>query len=120
MENYFLMEKDKVFAVVYKFKLKPAQEDSYKKSWHMVAEYFVANCGAIGSSLHKGDDGLWLAYSRWPNKDVRDAVWLNNGLDQLPQDILEAVGKIKEIKQENEDSGSYEEICLDRIDELKS
>lgn len=109
-----------MFAVIYKFKLKSSQEDSYKKYWHTIAEYFVKNCGAISSSLHKGEDGSWLAYSRWPSRSIRDSIWVNNCSDELPPNILEAISKIKEIKLENEKNGNYEEICLNLIDEVKS
>jgi hypothetical protein len=62
-----------MFAVIYKFKLKADQEELYQYHWHKIAKFFISHCGAIGSCLHKGDGGLWIAYSRWSDKGTRDA-----------------------------------------------
>lgn len=64
-----------MFAVIYKFKLKAQQEDLYQYHWHKIANFFIEHRGAISSCLHKGDVGLWVAYSRWPDKEARDASW---------------------------------------------
>ena len=54
-----------MFAVIYRFKLKPHQESIYKECWDKIVKYFVESRGAIGSCLHKGEDGLWVVYLRW-------------------------------------------------------
>ena len=64
-----------MFAVIYQGYVKPGCESQYKKAWHDVAKYFVEKRGAIGSCLHCTSEGLWLAYSRWPDKKTRDASW---------------------------------------------
>ena len=63
-----------MFAVIYRFILKPEQEASCRQQWNKVANYFIERRGALGSCLHKGEDNLWLAYSRWPDKATRDAI----------------------------------------------
>jgi len=73
--------------------------------------------GAIGSCLHKGQDGLWIAYSRWPSKAARDASWPgeNSPSTELPNEICLAINAIKEcIDNERE----IPEICLEVIDDL--
>lgn len=50
-----------MFAVIYRFKLKPDQEERYQQYWRIVAQYFIEQRGALGSCLHKGNDGLWVA-----------------------------------------------------------
>jgi hypothetical protein len=57
-----------MFAVIYSAKVPIEREREYQQAWHRVAQYFIAECGALGSCLHKGEDGLWYAYSRWPDK----------------------------------------------------
>lgn len=47
-----------MFAVIYRFQLKPHQEAHYKEYWHKIAHYFQLKCGAIGSCLHKTENGL--------------------------------------------------------------
>ena len=64
-----------MFAVIYRGYLKSECDDKYKKAWRTVASYFVEYRGALGSCLHKTIDGMWVAYSRWPDKATRDASW---------------------------------------------
>lgn len=106
-----------MFAVIYRFKLKPHQEAVYKSCWNTLAKYFIEKRGAIGSCLHKGDDGLWVAYSRWPTRAIRDASWPgeDSPSEELPQFIQEVIQEIQCIKKENEDFEQYDEICLDVV-----
>ncbi|MDO8953637.1 MAG: hypothetical protein Q7V63_02160 [Gammaproteobacteria bacterium] len=108
------------FAIIYRFKLKPHQEEAYQKNWHVIATYFIENCGAIGSCLHKGAGGLWLAYSRWPDKTTRDASWPGDNVsnDALPAEIREAIRQMQALKQENSDLEQYDEICLEVVEDL--
>ncbi len=64
-----------MFAVIYRAYIKTGMEEEYQKYWHKIATYFIENCGALGSCLHKTEEGYWLAYSRWPDKATRDAAW---------------------------------------------
>ena len=106
-----------MFAVIYRFKLKPHQESIYKECWDKIVKYFMESRGAIGSCLHKGTDGLWVAYSRWPDKATRDASWPSDNApsNELPNEIRAVILKMQAIKEENQDLEQYEEICLDVI-----
>ena len=57
-----------MIAVLYQFHLRPGTEDGYKKLRRQVVSYFKEHRGALGSSLHQCEDGLWMAYSRWPDR----------------------------------------------------
>ena len=109
-----------MFAVIYRFKLKPHQETHYQHLWHKIATYFTHNRGAIGSCLHKGEDNLWVAYSRWPNKAIRDAAWPGDSApnEDLPRDIRETIQQMQAIKEENQDLENYDEICLEVVEDL--
>ena len=109
-----------MFAVIYRFKLQPHQETDYQHYWHTLATYFIKERGAIGSCLHKGEDGLWVAYSRWPDKATRDASWSDNAVfnEALPQNIRDIIGKMYAIKEENSALKEYDEIPLEIIDDL--
>ncbi len=105
------------FAVIYQAYLKAGCESQYQKAWHQVAEYFIEKRGAIGSCLHRTSDGLWLAYSRWPDKKTRDASWPEEGAPsiELPRDIYEAILIIKDsIDQDRK----LPDIYMDVIDDL--
>jgi hypothetical protein len=109
-----------MFAVIYRFKLKPHQETIYQQYWYKIATYFVEKRGAIGSCLHKGENSLWVAYSRWPDKATRDASWPGDDApnEDLPKDIYDTIQKIQAIKEENKDLENYDEICLEVVEDL--
>lgn len=111
-----------MFAVIYRFKLKPHQESIYQQYWRKIATYFTEKRGAIGSTLHKGEDNLWVAYSRWPDKATRDASWPGDNApnEELPEDIRETILKIQALKEENNDLESYDDICLEVIENVCS
>lgn len=64
-----------MFAVIYRGSILPGKEDEYQQAWMLVATYFKECRGALGSCLHKSETGEWIAYSRWPDKQTRDASW---------------------------------------------
>lgn len=104
-----------MFAVIYRSYLKPSTEVVYREAWGIVASYFIEHCGALGSTLHRTDDNLWVAYSRWPNKAARDAAWPGaNVINQtLPINISTAIATIKDcLVQENK----LPDIEMDVID----
>ena len=87
-----------MFAVIYRAYLKAGREDEYQQSWRCIAAYFVKHRGAIGSSLHKTEEGYWLAYSQWPDKATRDASWCSHSapLPNLPNNIQDAILKLRD------------------------
>lgn len=88
----------KMFAVIYQGYLKSGRESEYREAWDNVARYFIEQRGAIGSCLHKTSDGLWVAYSRWPDKKTRDNSWTgeNSSSIELPLEIHRAILIIKD------------------------
>ena len=106
-----------MFAVIYQGYLKSGKEKEYQEAWNKVARYFVDQRGAMGSCLHRTSDGLWIAYSRWPDKQTRDASWPgeNAPSSELPREICQAVPTIKDcLDQERKIS----EICMEVIADL--
>mgnify|MGYP000943440764 CR=1 FL=1 len=106
-----------MFAVIYQGYVKPGREQEYRKLWNLIARYFIEKRGAIGSSLHRAADGLWVAYSRWPDQATRDASWpiLNVPPDQLPEEIR--IGFIA-IKDCIDDIRKVPEIPMEVVDDL--
>jgi len=86
-----------MFAAIYQSYIKPGREDEYQRLWKQIASYFIEHKGAIGSSLHRCENGLWVAYSRWPSKEVRDAAWPGDQApsEQLPKEIRQAILDLK-------------------------
>lgn len=105
-----------MFAVIYRSYIKTELEESYQQLWNQVASYFIQHRGAIGSCLHKTEDGIWLAYSRWPDKATRDASWSSdNAVEDLPPTIKEAIVKMKDCGDQNR---KLPEICMEVVDDL--
>jgi hypothetical protein len=106
-----------MFAVIYQTYLKPHREQDYQKAWHKVASYFVQKRGALGSCLHKTREGLWVAYSRWPDQATRDASWPgeNAPSEELPEEIRKAVRVIQECMDQER---KIPDICLEVINDL--
>lgn len=87
-----------MFAVIYRGYVIEGKESDYRDAWRVVAKYFVEERGAIGSCLHQTADGMWVAYSRWPDQKTRDASWPGGegaSAVDCPVEIREAIATIK-------------------------
>lgn len=106
-----------MLAVIYRCHIKENHIDSYKQDWEKVARYFIAEKGAIGSVLHRAQDGSWVAYSRWPNPELRDAAWPkdeNVSLD-MPEEVRTA---ILGIKNAIDPSYEFTETIMEVVEDL--
>lgn len=106
-----------MFAVIYQGYLKPGRETEYQQAWNKVAGYFIEKRGAIGSCLHKTADGLWVAYSRWPDKETRDKSWPGDNApsEELPLEIRNAVLTIKDCLDSDR---KIPDICMQVVEDL--
>lgn len=59
-----------MFAVIYRFKVKQNREEEFRKNWETLTHEFRDSHGGLGSCLHRGDDGLFYAYARWPSRKL--------------------------------------------------
>lgn len=86
-----------MIAVLYRVILKHGRETEFQEHWRTLTHYYIGEKGSLGSCLHKTEENLWIAYSRWPNKDIRDASWPGHGDPQktLPLDIQETIKNLK-------------------------
>lgn len=62
------MTRSKEFYVIYRFRLRPGMEESFKEGWGRLTESIREKRGGLGSRLHHSDDGWWLAYAHWPDR----------------------------------------------------
>ena len=106
-----------MFAVIYQSYLKPGREEAFQQAWHQIANYFVTKRGALGSCLHKAEDGKWIAYSRWPDKATRDASWPLDGdpSNELPEEIRQAILMVKDCIDQDQ---KLPDICMDVVRDL--
>lgn len=106
-----------MFAVIYRGFVKPEYEKEYQQYWHTIATYFVEYRGALGSCLHKTSEGMWLAYSRWPDKATRNASWPGDDApsSELPDHIRQAIIGLKNCRDKERE---LPEITMDVVDDL--
>lgn len=107
----------KMFVVIYQGYIKPGKENEYQDAWNKVAQYFIEYRGAIGSCLHRTSDGLWVAYSRWPDKKTRDNSWPgeNAPSEELSLEIRNAVLTIKDCLDSDR---KIPDLCMEVVNDL--
>tara|TARA_Y100001936_G_scaffold252425_1_gene311997 strand:+ start:2550 stop:2885 length:336 start_codon:yes stop_codon:yes gene_type:complete len=58
------------FCIVYRFKVLSGREADFKDAWIRLTEAYKRDRGGLGSRLHQAEDGLWVAYAQWPDKQT--------------------------------------------------
>lgn len=119
-EQEISTENKPMFAVIYRGYVKPHLETQYKEYWKIVASYFVNERGALESTLHQTEDGMWVAYSKWPDKTTRNASWPGNKEkinSEIPLNMQEAIAGLKACLDPEK---QLPEICMEIIEEIHS
>lgn len=62
-----------MYVAIYRWKLKPGQEQTFIDHWDAGTGMFVNEQGAWGSRLHLADDGTYFAYAQWPSRELYHA-----------------------------------------------
>lgn len=52
------------FTVIYRWRLKPGEADRFQMGWTTMTEVLSRTYGALGSRLHRAEDGTWVAYAQ--------------------------------------------------------
>jgi quinol monooxygenase YgiN len=58
-----------LFCVIYEWKVRPGKEDQFRETWRNITEAIFHQHGSLGSRLHHADDGRWIAYAQWPDRE---------------------------------------------------
>lgn len=58
------------FCVIYRFRVAPDKEDSFVRAWSELTHAIRDQRGGLGSRLHLGEDGVWVAYAQWPDRET--------------------------------------------------
>ncbi len=80
--------------VLYRCRVKPGSETAFRALWARITEAIRARRGGLGSRLHRGDDGLFYAYARWPSREAWVAAFA------LPPIDPQASAEMKEHVEE--------------------
>ena len=73
-ELALLLYRPAVFAVIYRWTLKPGTEDRFRDAWRTMTEAIIARSGTSGSRLHRTDNGEVVAYAVWPSRERWEAA----------------------------------------------
>ena len=58
------------FTVIYRFEVHPDKEASFITGWSQMTEAIRDQRGGLGSRLHRSEDGAWVAYAQWPDREA--------------------------------------------------
>ncbi len=58
-----------MFCVIYQWQVKPAREPDFRETWRAITEAIFRQHGSLGSRMHSADDGSWIAYAQWPDRE---------------------------------------------------
>ncbi len=69
-----------MFVVIYSFKTLPDKESEFVHSWKELTKLIYQFENSFGSRLHKKEEGHYIAYAQWPDRET----WANSG-NNLPK-----------------------------------
>ncbi len=96
-----------MFVALYRWKLKEGQEQKFQEGWRRRTEEIYRKCGSLGSRLHRAEDGTWVAYAQWSNRQDWEAA------RHVPVTDTEAPAMMKESVEM-----SYPEMLLEVVNDL--
>ncbi|MBP7704247.1 MAG: hypothetical protein KA105_03040 [Caulobacter sp.] len=70
-----------MFVAVYRMRLRPGSEEQYAHDWADITQIAIDRFGSGGSALFKGDDGVWTAIARWPDREARRRFFEREDID---------------------------------------
>lgn len=104
-----------MYAVIFRTYIKPGRESEFRAAWNVTARYYIEQRGEIGACLHRTDDGMWVAYSRWPDKKPRRLLPGDGAPSSaLPASIREAILTIKDCLDQDK---KLPDICMEVTDD---
>lgn len=87
-----------MFAVVYRWKIKPGLEAKFEEGWRRGTLAIRRDLGGLGSRLHRTADGGYFAYAQWPD----EATFQKNRAARMPYADPEARQLYTEALQDSE------------------
>jgi hypothetical protein len=87
---------------LYRWRIKKDKEGQFEKNWSKVTLAFRELCGSYGSRLHIADNGDWVGYAQWPDRDTRE-----NCKASTPE-LVEARALMQECVEQ-----SFPALCLE-------
>lgn len=86
-----------MFAVLYRFTIKPESEAVFTRLWTEATKEIKAHHKHKGSRLHKSSEGEWLAYTVWESQEKWELR--NEGPESLKKAISGMSQHINSVEQ---------------------
>jgi quinol monooxygenase YgiN len=62
------------FAVLYQWQIRPGKIRQFCDAWAVITEGLKRDHGALGSRLHRSEQGTWMAYAEWPDRKAWESA----------------------------------------------
>lgn len=80
------------FCVIYRARVAPDKEQQYVAAWSKLTRLLRSERGALGSRLHRGNDGLWYAYAQWASAEARRVAFSLGPVDtQAEAEVMDSI-----------------------------
>lgn len=79
------------FTVIYSFEVKDGMASEFVSVWTELTKLIYQYEGSFGSRLHHAQDGLYIAYAQWPDRET----WAKSG-DRLPESAAKTRKRMRE------------------------
>ena len=96
-----------MFVAIYRWKIIHKSEEVFRQGWRRRTEEIYRRCGSLGSRLHKAEDGSWVAYAQWPDRESWESA------ARIEVEDKEAEQMMKESVAER-----YPDIYLEVVEDL--
>ena len=96
-----------MFIALYRWSLKQGQEDRFREGWRRLTEEIYRQRGSHGSRLHRAEDGAWVAYAQWPDRQAWAAAHGTEPMD----------GEASKMMRESVET-SHPPILMEVVDDL--
>lgn len=63
-----------MFVALYRWDLKEGQEERFREGWRRLTAEIQERRGSRGSRLHRAEDGSWVAYAQWPDRQAWESA----------------------------------------------
>ncbi|MFN0277626.1 MAG: antibiotic biosynthesis monooxygenase [Pyrinomonadaceae bacterium] len=76
---------------LYRWKIKSGHEQQFIEAWSEITLYYRENHGSFGSRLHRGSDGLFYGYAKWPSAEQRAKAFITGEEHPARPAMVEAI-----------------------------
>lgn len=80
-----------MLVILYRWRVDPERVDQFVANWSTITRHYLENCGSFGSRLHRGSDGIYYGYAKWPNSETRERAVLDVRMELARLHMKDAV-----------------------------